>query len=307
MTGSGTGVRRESADPVRAKDSPNGRVHIAVASGKGGTGKTTVCTNLAAVVGGSGRKVTYLDADVEAPNGHLFLDPVLDTEVPVTLPVPQVAEERCTACGKCGEICQYGAIVCLGQRTLVFTNLCHGCGGCSLVCPEEAIGEIEHPIGVVVQGQAGGIRFIGGRLNVGRPSAPPVIRAAQQSIPEEGVLLVDAPPGTSCAAVQAMEGADYVLLVTEPTPFGMHDLALSVQVVRVLGLPFGVVVNRADGVDPRVADYCDQEGIEVLMEIPDDRRVAEACSRGELVAETLPEYGIRFTALFDALQKRIPA
>ena len=284
----------------------SGSLRIAVASGKGGTGKTTLATNLAAVLASTDKgRVTYLDADVEAPNGHIFLHPEIRDQIAVRMPVPVVDEDRCTLCGRCAEFCQYSAIVSLGRQVLVFPELCHGCGGCRLVCPEEAIQEIDRRIGVVETGRAGSISFVQGRLDVGHPLAPEVIRAAQRQLSGEGVQIVDAPPGTACAAVQAVEGADYVLLVAEPTPFGLNDLRLIVEMLGVLELPFGVVINRADRGSGLIREYCAGIGAEILLEIPDDRRVAEAYSRGELIAEALPEYRPIFTGLSEQVERRV--
>ena len=283
----------------------SGSLRIAVASGKGGTGKTTLATSLAAVLASSGDRTTYLDADVEAPNGHIFLKPEIQEQIPVQMPVPVVDEDLCTHCGRCAEFCQYSAIVSLGRQVLVFPELCHGCGGCRLVCPEKAIHEVDRRIGVVETGQAGSLSFVQGRLDIGHPLAPEVIRAAQGRLPAEGIQIVDAPPGTACAAVQAVEGADYVLLVAEPTPFGLNDLRLIVEMLGVLELPFGVVINRADrGVEP-IRRYCAGIGAEILLEIPDDRNVAETYSRGELIAEALPEYRSSFAGLFEQVERRV--
>jgi len=299
--------RRFSGGPVRGDSvlrNPAAFSQIAVASGKGGTGKTTVATNLAVVAARAGRRVTYLDADVEAPNGHLFLNPELAPGQSVELMVPRVSEEACTACGQCAELCQYGAIIKLAQRVLVFSELCHGCGGCVRVCPEEAISEQPLSIGVVEEGSAGPLRFIRGRLQIGYPLAPPIIRAARARLNGPGLRLIDAPPGTACATVQAVEGTDYVLLVAEPTPFGLSDLGLTVAMLRAMGLRFGVVINRADHGIGDMRSYCRVEGIEVLLELPDDRRVAEAYSRGELVIDSLPEFRPAFEALLAKVEKR---
>ncbi len=274
---------------------------IAVASGKGGTGKTTVATNLAYVASRNGRSVVYLDCDVEEPNGHLFLKPEISQRTPVGNLIPEVDEEKCTHCGECGEICQYSAIVCLGQKVLVYPELCHACGGCSLVCPTDAITEVPREIGVLEAGHAGPIHFVHGLLNVGEAMSPPVIKAVKAAAPEADVVLVDAPPGTSCPVIESVRGCDYVLLVTEPTPFGLNDLKLAVEMVRVLHLRFGVVINRADLGDEEVFHYCHQDGIKILTAIRDDRRIAEAYSRGEMVCEALPEY----QSLFEGLLKGI--
>jgi len=272
-------------------------VRIAVASGKGGTGKTTVATNMAHVASRNGRSIAYLDCDVEEPNGHLFLKPEISRRTPVGNLIPEVDEEKCTHCGQCGEICQYSAIVCLGQKILVYPELCHACGGCSLVCPTDAITEVPREIGVLEAGHAGRIRFVHGLLNVGEAMSPPVIRAVKAAAPEADLLLVDAPPGTSCPVIESIRGCDYVVLVTEPTPFGLNDLKLAVEMVRVLELRFGVVINRAGLGDDEVLHYCHQDGIKILTEIRDDRRIAAAYSRGEIVCEVLPDYRSLFTQL----------
>ena len=273
------------------------RTIIAVASGKGGTGKTTVATNLARVAAIQGLEVSYLDCDVEEPNGHIFLKPEIEMTASVCVPVPVVDEDKCTACGKCREICQYSAIALLGKTVLTFPNLCHGCGGCILVCPTGAITETGREVGVVEEGMADGVRFVHGKLRIGEAMSPPLIRAVKERVPVEGIAIIDSPPGTSCPVIQSVRGADYVLLVTEPTPFGLNDLKLAVEMLRVLNLPFGVVVNRADMGDEAVFDYCGSESIDVLLRIPDDRRIAEAYSRGRLAAEALPEYREVFASL----------
>jgi MinD superfamily P-loop ATPase len=270
---------------------------IAIASGKGGTGKTTLATNLAVVASRQGCSAAYVDCDVEEPNGHLFLKPEIFECQPVTTPVPRVIEESCQHCGQCGEICQYSAIVCLGSKVLVYPELCHGCGGCALVCPNQAIVEVPREIGVVERGQAGPVQFVHGRLNVGEAQSPPVIKAVKAAAPDVDWLIFDAPPGTSCPVITTVRDCDFVLLVTEPTPFGLNDLVLAVDAMRQLRLPFGVVINRADVGDGRVTDYCAAEQIPVLLEISDDRRIAEAYSRGELAVEAVPETAEAFERL----------
>lgn len=276
-------------------------VTIAIASGKGGTGKTTVAANLARVASIWGLEVSYLDCDVEEPNGHIFLKPTIEISDPVHVPVPVVDEDKCTACGKCSAICQYSAIALLGKTVLTFPNLCHGCGGCVLVCPSGAITETGREVGVVEEGDANGVRFVHGRLRIGEAMSPPLIREVKKRIPRNGLAILDSPPGTSCPVIQSVRGSDFVVLVTEPTPFGLNDLKLAVEMLRVMELPFGVVVNRADVGDDVVFDYCAGESIEVLLRIPDDRRVAEAYSRGLLAVEALPEYAEMFTSLLDGV------
>lgn len=274
---------------------------LAVASGKGGTGKTTVATNLAYVASLNGQRVAYVDCDVEEPNGHLLLKPEITSRNPAVRLVPKVDQAKCTLCGLCGEICQYSAIVPLGNTVLVYPELCHACGGCVLVCPTGAITERPREIGRLETGNAGPVRFVHGLLNIGEAMSPPLIRQVKQAAPEADLVLVDAPPGTSCPVIESVRGADYVLLVTEPTPFGLHDLKLAVEMVRALKMSFGVVINRAGMGDTQTAGYCQANRIKVIGEIPDDRRIAEAYSRGEMICEALPEY----QSLFEDLLKRI--
>jgi len=265
-------------------------MRIAIASGKGGTGKTTVATNVSRVAADSGRSVAYLDCDVEAPNGHIFLKPELGPARPVGTLIPKVDEAACTYCGACSEFCQYNAIASLDKVILVFPELCHGCGGCSLVCPSEAITEVLHETGKIEVGSAGSVAFVHGLLNVGQAMSPPVIKAVKRACPPADLVILDAPPGTSCPVVESVRDCDYVVLVTEPTPFGLNDLKLAVGMVRALGVPFGAVINRSDVGDGLTRSYCEQEGIAVLEEIPDDRRIAQAYSRGEMICDALPEY-----------------
>ncbi len=276
---------------------------IAVASGKGGTGKTTVATNLAVVAAELGRPVAYVDCDVEEPNGHLFLKPTIEHREPVTLLVPQVLGDACDRCGHCAQVCQYSALVWLGDKPLVFPELCHSCGGCALVCPKKAILEVPREIGVVETGRAGRVRFVRGVLNVGEAKSPPVIRAVRAAAPDDHWQIIDAPPGTSCPVVTTVRDTDFVLLVTEPTPFGLHDLTLAVQTLRQVGVPMGVVINRADVGDERVATYCAAEGIPVLLTIRDDRGIAEAYSRGDLLVTARPDLRAALAGLWEQLER----
>jgi MinD superfamily P-loop ATPase len=275
-------------------------VIVAIASGKGGTGKTTVAVNLCRILE---TPVQLLDCDVEAPNAHLFLRPVVASSRPAGIPVPRVDETSCTLCGSCGELCQYNAIAVLKTRVMVFEELCHGCGGCALFCPEGAIREELRPIGVVELGSAGEVEVVTGRLNVGEALAPPLIRAVKHEARDDRSVIVDAPPGTSCPMITAVQGSDLVVLVTEPTPFGLNDLVLAVEAVQVLGIPFGIVVNRAGSGDDRVHEYCAAEGLDILAEIPDERRIAESYSRGRLLVDELDHT----RSLFAALARRIEA
>ncbi|MFO7627448.1 MAG: ATP-binding protein [Candidatus Fermentibacteraceae bacterium] len=276
-------------------------LRLVVASGKGGTGKTTVAVNLARTWGGP---VQLLDCDVEAPNTRLFLGgTVLDSQV-VTVPVPEVNEALCIGCGECSRFCEYSALACVAGKAMVFVRMCHSCGGCSLVCPAEAISEVENRIGTIVTSCSGNITLLEGILDVGGAMAPPLIRRLKSQMQSGVPAILDSPPGTSCPVVTTMKGADFVILVTEPTPFGLHDLTLAVATTRELGLPFGVVVNRLGTGDDRVHSYCGRENIQVLLEIPDDRRIAEAYSRGELMVDALPEYAGLFAGLRRELEER---
>lgn len=271
---------------------------IAIASGKGGTGKTTLATNLAAL---KGRAVVYADCDVEEPNGHLFLKPTMTASEEVSIPVPMIDPAMCTACERCVEVCRFNALACVAETVLVFSALCHGCGGCIAVCPEHAIKEYPHPIGTVEQGERGELQFLQGTMRVGAAMSPPLIRAVKDAVPETALVIYDAPPGTSCPVITTLKGMDYVVLVTEPTPFGLNDLKIAVETVREMGLPFGVVVNRSDVGDDGIRSYCREEGIPLLLELPEDRRIAESYSRGELIVEALPEYRQAFSDLLDKI------
>ena len=276
-------------------------VKIAIASGKGGTGKTTVAVNLACMLADRGERVQYLDCDVEAPNGHLFLKPRIEAREPVGIPVLVVDEETCTGCRTCAEVCAYHALAVL-KKPVVFPELCHGYGGCALVCPSGAIREVNRPIGVVETGRSEGVAFVQGRLNVGEPMAPPLIRAVKKNVLADGVAILNAPPGTSCPVVAVVRDADYVLLVTEPTPFGLHDLKLAVAMVRGLGRRHGVVINRATLGYGRVRNFCAAEAIPMVLEIPDDRFAAEVYSRGQIAFRLLPEWHTLLTVLWQRIQ-----
>ncbi len=276
-------------------------LRIAVASGKGGTGKTTIATNLAAALARAGARVAYVDCDVEEPNGHIFLAPELRSRHDVTIPVPEVNETRCTLCGNCGAACRYSAIVVLPKKVLTFPNLCHGCGGCSLACTEGAIREVPRVTGVVEEGISGPLTFLQGRLHVGDAMAPPVIRAVLRAAPSDATLVIDSPPGTSCPVIESVKTATVVLLVTEPTPFGLHDLGLAVEMVRDIGKPFAVAINRAGAGDRRVLEYCAAEQIPVLLELPQDREIARAYARGRLAIDVIPALQPTFLRLADEL------
>lgn len=270
-------------------------MQIAIASGKGGTGKTTLSVALALAWDGP---IQLLDCDVEEPNASIFLSLENCSEQTVSVPVPVVDSSLCTGCGKCAAICQFNALAVAGKTVLVFAELCHSCGGCVRVCPEKAIAEVPLSVGTIRCGQSGNMAFMEGRLDIGRAMAPPIIRAVKKSVDAELPVLIDCPPGTSCPMITAVKGSDFVILVTEPTPFGLHDLTLAVETVQMLKLPFGVIVNRSDAGDNRIVEYCKKENIRLLLQIPESRKIAEAYSHGESILDASPE-------LLSVLQKMI--
>jgi len=273
---------------------------ISIASGKGGTGKTTVATNLAVSLGSD---VQLLDCDVEEPNAHLFINPVIEGKTTVYTPVPQIDEEKCTFCKKCAEICRFKAIVVVKETVLTFPELCHSCGGCVEVCPENAVTETGRELGTIEMGHRNNLAFVHGRLRVGEAMSPPLIRDVRSHTQPDQLTIIDAPPGTSCPVIAAMKGADFVLMVTEPTPFGLHDLKLAVEAVKLLGIPKGLVINRSDIGDHGVKTYAEQENLPVLMEIPFDRRIAEVYSKGMLMVEEMPEWKEKFIELYRQIEK----
>jgi MinD superfamily P-loop ATPase len=275
---------------------------ISIASGKGGTGKTTVASNLAVSIGPD---VQLLDCDVEEPNAHLFIKPIFTETETMYTPVPEVNKEKCTLCGKCGEICQFKAIVVIGETVLPFHELCHSCGGCVEVCPEGAITEVGRELGVVEKGVRDGLEFIHGRLRIGEAMSPPLIRKVRSFAAPNKLTIIDAPPGTSCPVIESMKNTDFILLVTEPTPFGLNDLKLAVGAVRMLNIPHGLIINRSDLGNNHVRDYAGKEEIPVLMEIPFDRKIAEAYSKGELIVDVVPELREEFKTVYDNIQKMV--
>lgn len=267
---------------------------ISVASGKGGTGKTTISTNLAAAWN---RETTYLDCDVEEPNGHIFLKPRIHQAQRIYAPIPQVDESSCDGCKKCTEICRFSAITTVGSTVLVFPELCHSCGGCFTVCPQRSISEGQRELGSVEIGTVGNIHFRHGILRVGEAMSPPLIREVKKHLVSGVPTIIDAPPGTSCPVITAIHGSDYVILVTEPTPFGLHDLKLAHETVMELGLPCGLVINKANLGDDGVQQYAVKHDIPVLLELPYSKDIARRYSKGELLIETMPEWKLAFIAL----------
>ena len=275
---------------------------LSVASGKGGTGKTTISTSLASVLGS---KAQLIDCDVEEPNCHILIKPEIENTEVVGLPVPEVDISKCTACGKCSEVCRFSAILVLADQVLTFTHMCHGCGGCSLLCPEGAIREVSRELGVIERGNAGDVQFIQGRLRVGEAMSPPLIKAVKKYIDTDKIAILDAPPGASCPVITTTMGSDFIMLVTEPTPFGLHDLKIAVQAISVMEIPFGVVLNRSDIGDRTVHEFCDSKGIPLLMEIPHDRNIAEGYARGDLLIESDPTYRERFLELMTTIEQLV--
>jgi MinD superfamily P-loop ATPase len=275
---------------------------ISVASGKGGTGKTLIATSLALSLQ-SKEKVQFLDCDVEEPNAHIFLKPEITGSEKVLIPVPRVDETTCTRCGKCAEICVYHAIAVFGDHIMTFPELCHGCGACTHLCPEKAISEEGRESGVIEWGNSSGIEFIHGRLNVGEAMAPPVIRKVKARANDKAVVIIDAPPGTSCPVVETVRSSDFCLLVTEPTPFGLNDLELAVQTVKELGIPCGIVLNRAGTTDDKVLEYCRRENVPVLLTVPLDTDIARLYSRGITLAEGMPEWREHFMTLYNSIKE----
>lgn len=275
---------------------------ICVASGKGGTGKTTIAANLAAALG---KGAQYVDCDVEEPNGHLFLKPQIEYKETVFVPVPKVDLAKCDFCKKCADFCQFNALAVLGKNVLVFPELCHSCGGCMLVCPKNAISETGREVGIWEKGKGiEEVEFIHGHLRIGEAQAVPLIERVKKEIKPGKIAIVDAPPGTSCPVIATLKGADFVVLVTEPTPFGLHDLKLAVEVTRILNLPIGVVVNRADLGDKRVFVYCAKENIPILMTIPFAREIAKRYAGGELLIKD-QSWRERFLALFAEIKEKV--
>lgn len=274
---------------------------ISVASGKGGTGKTTIATSLALALRNN-HDVQFLDCDVEEPNAHIFLKPHTGHVEPATIPVPQVDEEKCSYCGECAKICAFNALAVIKKNVLVFDQMCHGCGGCARFCPENAISEVKREIGVVESGSAfESIKFTHGRLNTGEAISPPLIDAVKDHISPEKINIIDAPPGTSCPVVASVKDSDYCILVTEPTPFGLNDLELAVQMLRKLNISAGVVINRSDTGDNTVEEFCHREKIPVLLRIPWSREVATLYAKGEPAVNHLVTWENMFTELYDSL------
>ena len=272
-------------------------MQITVTAGKGGTGKTTVAANFAIALSDE-LDVKLFDCDVEEPDAHIFLDPEFDSREPVVIKHPNIDQDKCTGCGVCSERCQFNALAVVPNKTMFYPELCHGCGLCSLVCPEGAITEINHQIGVIESGKTKWFDFYQGLLTIGDPLAPPIISQLKERIERGNLSILDSPPGTACPAVEAIHGSDFALLVTEPTPFGLNDLKLAIEVCESLGVPFGVVVNRHGIGNKGVEKYCEEKNIPILMNIPDSRQIAELYAEGKPFVTEIPDWKEKFVDLY---------
>jgi MinD superfamily P-loop ATPase len=261
---------------------------IAVLSGKGGTGKTTVSASLAYSIENS----QYIDCDVEEPNGAIFLKPELRETYEVNVPVPEVDASLCNGCGKCARTCQFHALAVIKDKVLVFSEICHHCGACLIACPKEAIHETGRIIGMVEANESG--TFLHGRLNIGEPVGIPIIHELKKRMRDDLTVILDSPPGASCSVMKSVHGCDYSILVTEPTPFGLHDLKIAAELIKKMEIPYGVIINKATADEKMIHQFCAENGIDVLLEIPFSREIAENYSKGVLPAEATPDWKARF-------------
>ena len=274
---------------------------VSIASGKGGTGKTTVSTNLALIT----ESCQFIDCDVEEPNANIFLKTKIANSEDVTVSYPEIVKEKCDFCGKCSDFCAYNAIAVVPSKVLVFPELCHSCGGCELVCPRDAVNWYNRVIGKVEHGQTKNIDFYQGLLNIGEMQAIPVIKALKRKVDKNKDVIIDVPPGTSCPVIESIGGSDYCILVTEPTPFGLHDLKLAVEVVRHLGIPFGVIINR-DGVgDNEVEIYCKSENVPIILKIPERQKIANLYSKGIALVDEVYEWREMFGQVFSRIKEEV--
>ena len=279
---------------------------ITVLSGKGGTGKTTISTNLSWILSEK-MKVQLLDTDVEEPNTHLFFNIEFQEEIPVNIMIPVVDKDKCILCGECAKVCQFGAIAVFPKAVMVFENLCHGCGACSLICPTKAIDEKPKRIGVIRLGRINGNLLYGmGLMDLGEPSGVGIIRELKKRMDDSAdVVIIDAPPGTSCPVVESLRGTDFAILVTESSPFGLHDLRMAVEVVRTMEIPMGVVLNKYDSSFREMDEYIEREGLKVLMRIPFDKKIAYHYSKGELFTKYISGWRDKFWRMYEEIKEMI--
>jgi MinD superfamily P-loop ATPase len=275
-------------------------MRISIASGKGGTGKTLVATNMATVA----RGVTLADLDVEEPNCHLFFNQGRTKATEVVKPVPKVNPVKCNLCGRCAEVCEFHALAVVPKGVMVFQEMCHGCGACSRLCPEGAISEVGHPVGEVIVGGSPTVKLVYGVLKVGEPSAVGLIKKVLAEVKGDALVISDCPPGTACTATEAVRGSDYCVLVTEPTPFGLHDLELAAQMVRKVGVKAGVFVNKAGLPGPDVDAVCAKHGLSVIGTLAHDRRIAERYSAGGLIVDD-ERHAVTFNALLGRIKEEV--
>jgi len=276
---------------------------LSIASGKGGTGKTTIAVNMALSL----ENTQLLDCDVEEPNDYLLLNPKIAETKPVYVQVPVVEENKCDYCGECARFCRFNALFVTNKKIMFFPELCSSCGGCAIICPKNAIKEKKRKIGAIKKGSAKGVKLVYGELNVGEPMATPIIKAVKKQMQptKKGDVIVDSPPGTSCPVIEAVHGSDYTILVTEPTPFGLYDLKIAVEVLGKLKIPFGVVVNRAGIGDRKVHAFCKERTIPILLEIPYERKIAELYSVGKPFVLEMPEWKEKFIGLLDNVKENL--
>ena len=284
-------------------------MRLAIISGKGGTGKTTVAVNLALYLQKEGQKVCLADCDVEEPNAHFFLDAAWSRENRQTVAVPEIDNTKCLgeSCLQCVNECRFNSLIWMADRVMVFSELCHACGLCFFLCPVQAVDESTREIGLVRHGKGRGVEVCGGLLRIGEAMAPPLIRRVLKSTPGQGIVIADAPPGTSCPVMETLRDVDYVILVGEPTPFGLHDFKIAVELVRKLGLALGTVINRDGMGDDQMEKYIRHERLPLLARLPYSRQAAAACSRAEPLLEAMPEFKEIYRNMWENLQKEMQA
>lgn len=277
-------------------------MRLAVLSGKGGTGKTLVSVNLACVA----PNATYVDCDVEAPNGHLFLKPQNLVTQPVTVNVPLVDPSKCTGCRRCVDFCHYNALALLKKKLIIFYEICHSCAGCVLLCPEHALSKTQRPIGVVESGISGGVTVVTGRLNTGEVSGVPIIKELMTRLPDQGLTIIDCPPGSACSVMESIRKADFCLLVAEPTLFGAHNLEMVYNLVTLFKKPFGVVLNKCLPGENPSAQLCREKGLDILAKIPYDSELGQINASGLVAARESKAFSHLFGNLLRRIEEEVP-